>query len=121
MTQAPTDQLVYARLLDAFCGKLIENGNGSRDFATSDMARFADLFMRDAHRDAVFAFVRGNVCSKNENGLGATGNGIYTRLAWPAQAAGWSAPSSIGRRPTRRRWRFARSAKTATPLPVCAT
>ena len=33
--------IVYERLLDAFCGKLIENGNGSRDFASSDIARLA--------------------------------------------------------------------------------
>jgi type III restriction enzyme len=31
--------IVYERLLDAFCGKLMAGGNGSRDFATSDMAR----------------------------------------------------------------------------------
>ena len=74
--------IVYERLLDAFCGKLIENGNGSRDFASSDMARFADLFMPDAHRDAVFAFVRGNVCNKNEIGLKATGNGMIAITNW---------------------------------------
>ncbi|MDO8319842.1 DEAD/DEAH box helicase family protein [Rhodoferax sp.] len=74
--------IVYERLLDAFCGKLVENGNGSRDFATSDMARFSDLFMPDAHRDAVFAFVRGNVCNKNEIGLKATGNGMIAITNW---------------------------------------
>jgi type III restriction enzyme len=74
--------IVYERLLDAFCGKLVENSNGSRDFATSDMARFADLFMPDAHRDAVFAFVRGNVCNKNEIGLKATGNGMIAITNW---------------------------------------
>ena len=74
--------IVYERLLDAFCGKLIENGNGSRDFAKSDIAQFADLFMPDAHRDAVFAFVRGNVCNKNEIGLKATGNGMIAITNW---------------------------------------
>ncbi|MDO8264173.1 MAG: DEAD/DEAH box helicase family protein [Gallionella sp.] len=74
--------IVYERLLDAFCGKLVENGNGSRDFATSDMARFADLFMPDTHRDAVFAFVRGNVCNKNDIGLKATGNGMIAITNW---------------------------------------
>lgn len=74
--------IVYERLLDAFCGKQIENGNGSRDFATSDMARFADLFVPDVHRDAVFAFVRGNVCNKNEIGLKATGNGMIAITNW---------------------------------------
>jgi type III restriction enzyme len=51
--------IVYERLLDAFCGKQIENGNGSREFATSDIAKFADLFVPDAHRDVVFAFAGG--------------------------------------------------------------
>ncbi len=74
--------IVYERLLDAFCGKLVENGNGSRDFASSDMARFADLFIPDAYRETVFAFVRGNVCSKNEIGLKATGNGMIAITNW---------------------------------------
>ena len=74
--------IVYERLLDAFCGKLIEGGNGSRDFATSDIARFADLFIPDAYRDQVFAFVRGNVCGKNEIGLKATGNGMIAITNW---------------------------------------
>ena len=74
--------IVYERLLDAFCGKLIENGNGSRDFASSDMTRFADLFIPEACREQVFAFVRGNVCSKNEIGLKATGNGMIAITNW---------------------------------------
>lgn len=75
--------IVYERLLDAFCGKLVEGGNGSaRDFATSDIARFADLFIPDAYRDQVFAFVRGNVCSKTEIGLKATGNGMIAITNW---------------------------------------
>ena len=74
--------IVYERLLDAFCGKLIENASGSRDFATSDMARFADLFMPEAYRASVFAFVRGNVCNKNEIGLKATGNGMIAITNW---------------------------------------
>ena len=74
--------IVYERLLDAFCGKLVEGSNGSRDFATSDLARFAELFIPDAYREAVFAFVRGNVCNKNEIGLKATGNGMIAITNW---------------------------------------
>jgi type III restriction enzyme len=74
--------IVYERLLDAFCGKLVENGNGSRDFAKSDISQFADLFIPDVYRDAVFAFVRGNVCSKTEIGLKATGNGMIAITNW---------------------------------------
>ena len=75
--------IVYERLLDAFCGKLVEGGNGSaRDFQTSDMVKVADLFIPDADREAVFAFVRGNVCSKTEIGLRATGNGMIAITNW---------------------------------------
>ncbi|QDL38956.1 DEAD/DEAH box helicase family protein [Rhodoferax sediminis] len=80
--------IVYERLLDAFCGKLIENGNGSRDFATSDIAQFADLFIPDAYRETVFAFVRGNVCGKAEIGLKATGNGMVAITNWHLLAEG---------------------------------
>jgi type III restriction enzyme len=74
--------IVYERLLDAFCGKLIKGGNGSRDFAMSDIARYADLFIPDAYREQVFAFVRGNVCGKSEIGLKATGNGMIAITNW---------------------------------------
>jgi type III restriction enzyme len=78
--------IVYERLLDAFCGKLVEgghaHGNSARDFNTSDIARFADLFIPEAYREVVFAFVRGNVCQKSEIGLKATGNGMIAVTNW---------------------------------------
>jgi type III restriction enzyme len=78
--------IVYERLLDAFCGKLVIGADGSvsgsRDFATSDMARYAELFIPEAHREQVFGFVRGNVCSKTEIGLKATGNGMIAITNW---------------------------------------
>ena len=80
--------IVYERLLDAFCGKLISGSQGSRDFATSDVAKFADLFIPEAHREIVFGFVRGNVCSKNEIGLKATGNGMIAITNWHLLAEG---------------------------------
>ena len=78
--------IVYDRLLDAFCGKLVRSADGgvsgSRDFATSDVAQFADLFIPDAYRESVFGFVRGNVCGKTEIGLKATGNGMIAIANW---------------------------------------
>jgi len=80
--------IVYERLLDAFCGKLVAGGHGTRDFATSDIAVFADLFIPEAHREAVFAFVRGNVCSKHDIGLKAIGNGMIAITNWHLLAEG---------------------------------
>ncbi|GAB1386299.1 hypothetical protein MASR1M59_14470 [Melaminivora sp.] len=75
--------IVYERLLDAFCGKLIAgSAGGARNFAESDVTKFADLFIPEAHREAVFAFVRGNVCTKGEIGLKATGNGMIAITNW---------------------------------------
>jgi len=79
--------IVYERLLDAFCGKLVA-GSSSRDFNTSDIFKFADLFVPEAYRDAVFAFVRGNVCNKAEIGLKATGNGMIAITNWHLLAEG---------------------------------
>ncbi|MFN9728220.1 DEAD/DEAH box helicase family protein [Acidovorax sp.] len=82
--------IVYERLLDAFCGKRVAGSAGGmvRDFSTSDVFKFADLFVPEAYRDAVFAFVRGNVCSKAEIGLKATGNGMIAITNWHLLAEG---------------------------------
>lgn len=71
--------IVYDRLLDAFLGKLRD---GVRDFSTSDVARYAELFIPEAHREEVFGFVRGNVCTKDEIGLKATGKGLIAITNW---------------------------------------
>lgn len=81
--------IVYERLLDAFCGKWIAgSAGGQRDFAESDLNKFADLFIPEAQREAVFAFVRGNVCAKEEIGLKATGNGMIAITNWHLLAEG---------------------------------
>lgn len=78
--------IVYERLLDAFCGKLQLNSDGqvteARDFARSDVAQYAALFIPDHYRELVFGFVRGNVCNKTEIGLKATGNGMIGITNW---------------------------------------
>jgi type III restriction enzyme len=71
--------IVYDRLLDAFCGKLRD---GVRDFATSDVAQYAELFLPENQRDAVFGFIRNNVCDKDNIGLKATGNGMLAITNW---------------------------------------
>jgi type III restriction enzyme len=71
--------IVYDRLLDAFCGK---QQAGQRDFATSDVARYAELFIPEGQRETVFGFVRGNVCAKEEIGRKTTGNGLLAITNW---------------------------------------
>lgn len=71
--------IVYDRLLDAFCGKLHD---GVRDFATSDVACYAELFLPEGQRETVFGFVRGNVCAKEDIGLKTTGNGLLAITSW---------------------------------------
>ena len=100
--------IVYERLLDAFCGKPVA-GSAARDFSRSDIALYADLFVPEAHRDAVLAFVRGNVCTKAEIGLKTTGNGLIAITNWHLLAEG-EAPQDIMDEPT--------AAATATPLPA---
>lgn len=75
--------IVYDRLLDAFCGKLQD---GRRDFASSDVARYSELFIPEPYREQVFGFVRGNACTKEEIGLKATGNGMIAITNWHAFA-----------------------------------
>lgn len=83
--------IVYDRLLDAFCGKQVV---GVRDFSSSDIAQCAELFIPENHRDTVFAFVRGNVCNKNEIGLKTTGNGMIAIANWHLlQEAGEEEPN----------------------------
>ncbi len=75
--------IVYDRLLDAFCGRLVAGSlHGARDFDSSDLSRQAELFIPDQHREAVLAFVRGNVCAKHEIGLKTTGNGMLAITNW---------------------------------------
>jgi type III restriction enzyme len=75
--------IVYQRLLDAFLGK--ERG-GQRDFSTSDLARFKDLFVPDSYRDEVFRFVQGNVCTKEDLGTKVTAGGLIGICNWHALA-----------------------------------
>lgn len=72
--------IVYERLLDAFLGK--EGSDGQRHFETSDIAVCRELFVPPVQREQVEQFVRGNVCTKQEIGLKATGNGMIAITNW---------------------------------------
>ena len=73
--------IVYGRLLDAFLGK---ERNGRRDFGSSDLARFGELFAPENYRDEVFRFVQGNVASKEELGVKVLAGGLIGICNWQA-------------------------------------
>lgn len=66
--------IVYEPLLDSLLGK--ENENGIRNFETSDLKRYQELFVPEKYRNAVFSFVQNNVVKKDEIGRKVTGEGI---------------------------------------------
>jgi type III restriction enzyme len=71
--------IVYARLLDALLGR---QRDGRRDFATSDLARHAALFVPEARREEVFRFVLASVCEREEVGRKVTGGGVIAVTNW---------------------------------------
>lgn len=75
--------IVYERLLGAFCGRRVEGGE-TRDFATSDIAANAALFVPPAYRDAVFSFVQNGLVRKEDFGRKVTGDGVLAVMNWQA-------------------------------------
>ena len=75
--------IVYERLLDAFCGKRIADGE-IRDFATSDIAANAALFVPRDYRDAVFSFIQNGLVRKEDFGRKVTGDGVLAVMNWQA-------------------------------------
>jgi len=73
--------IVYDRLLDALKGKV---NDGSRNFETSDIKIFSELFIPENYRDAVFSFVTNNTCEKSEIGKKTTSNGLIAVTNWNA-------------------------------------
>lgn len=73
--------IVYDRLLDALKGKVVD---GVRDFDTSDIKIFSDLFIPENYKEAVFSFVKNNICEKQEIGKKTTGGGLIAVTNWNA-------------------------------------
>lgn len=71
--------IVYDRLRDAFEGK---ERDGKRDFATSDLASYQELFIPPTYRDEIFRFVQGTVCPKEEIGRKVTSGGMIAISNW---------------------------------------
>ena len=72
--------IVYDRLLDSFLGK--ENSDGVRDFESSDIKRFRDLFLPVEYREVVYSFIQNNTIKKEEIGKKITGNGVIAITNW---------------------------------------
>ena len=72
--------IVYERLLDAYLGKVQENGQ--RDIETSDLKVFEDIFVPEPYRDEIFNFVQSAVCSKDEIAKKITGDGLIAITNW---------------------------------------
>jgi type III restriction enzyme len=71
--------IVYERLREAFEGK--ERG-GKRDFLTSDLATYQELFIPPVYRDEIFSFVQGAVCPKEEISRKVTAGGVIAITNW---------------------------------------
>lgn len=71
--------IVYERLLDSFMGK---EHDGARDFETSDLYTFRQLFVPDTYRDQLFAFIQSSVTRKDEIGTKVTSGGMVAITNW---------------------------------------
>jgi type III restriction enzyme len=56
--------IVYERLIDALRGKEVQKGE--RQFQTSDIYRFQELFLPEEYRQTVFQFLQNAVKTKEE-------------------------------------------------------
>ena|GEM_PF-106491 len=75
--------IVYDRLLDAFLGRFAGGAaTGRRDFSSSDLAAFRELFIPPRHRERVFAFVQNATAEKSEIGTKVTGGGLIAITNW---------------------------------------
>ncbi len=77
--------IVYERLIDALRGRRFENADG-RDFETTDLYTFRELFLPEEYRDTIFGFLRNGVKTKEELTKGTSGNGLIAITNWHALA-----------------------------------
>ena len=74
--------IVYDRLLDAYCGRVVSADSEERDFSTSDLVKFQELFLPPSCRERVFAFVQNNLVRKEDFGRKVTGDGLIAVTNW---------------------------------------
>lgn len=71
--------IVYDRLLDSFQGR---ERDGARDFETSDLYRYKELFVPEPYEEVVFGFVQSSVVTKGEIGKKVTSGGLVAITNW---------------------------------------
>lgn len=71
--------IVYDRLIDSFLGKEID---GERDYTSSDLYTFRNLFLPEHYRERVFSFVQTSVTRKDEIGTKVTSGGMIGLTNW---------------------------------------
>ena len=72
--------IVYERLLDAFLGKIQEDGTRNSD--TSDFKQFEELFLPESYKEDILGFIQNNVVQKKEIGRKVTGDGVIAITNW---------------------------------------
>ena len=72
--------IVYERLLDAFLGKIQEDGTRNSD--TSDFKQFEELFLPESYKEDILGFIQNNVVQKKEIGRKVTGEGLIAITNW---------------------------------------
>ena len=72
--------IVYERLLDAFLGKVQEDGTRNPD--TSDFKQFEELFLPESYKEDILGFIQNNVVQKKEIGRKVTGDGLIAITNW---------------------------------------
>lgn len=72
--------IVYERLLDSYLGK--ENKEGLREFNTSDIKKYEELFVPEIYRSVVTNFIQNSAIRKEEIGSKVVGEGIIAITNW---------------------------------------
>lgn len=72
--------IVYERLLDSYLGKV--SSLGIRDFDTSDIKKYEELFVPNAYRNEFYGFIQNNTVKKDEIGKKVTGDGVIAITNW---------------------------------------
>jgi len=83
--------IVYERLLDAYLGKQKEDQ--TRDFETSDIKKFEELFIPPNYRQEILGFVQSSVVKKEE--IGKREDGMIVITNWHVLSKEVEEPESI--------------------------